>query len=78
MEVELAARAGIGWRGKHTLLLDRQGRGFFSGEIYCDLRSWKPISGRGPLRQLPKCIESARPRRSRRPTSLMRGAASPT
>jgi epoxyqueuosine reductase len=37
MEVELAARAGIGWRGKHTLLLDRQGSWFFIGEIYCDL-----------------------------------------
>jgi len=38
MEVELAVRAGIGWRGKHTLLLDRQGSWFFLGEIYCDLR----------------------------------------
>jgi len=37
MEVELAARAGIGWRGKHTLLLDREGSWFFLGEIYCDL-----------------------------------------
>ena len=37
MEVEIAARAGIGWRGKHTLLLDRQGSWFFLGEIYCDL-----------------------------------------
>ena len=38
MEVELAARAGIGWRGKHTLLLDRDaGSWFFLGEIYCDL-----------------------------------------
>ena len=37
MEVELAARAGIGWRGKHTLLLDRAGSWFFLGEIYCDL-----------------------------------------
>jgi len=38
LEVELAARAGIGWRGKHTLLLDRQaGSWFFIGEIYCDL-----------------------------------------
>jgi len=32
MEVELAARAGIGWRGKHTLLLDRQGSWFFSAK----------------------------------------------
>ncbi|MGA8007326.1 MAG: tRNA epoxyqueuosine(34) reductase QueG, partial [Burkholderiales bacterium] len=38
MEVELAARAGIGWRGKHTLLLAREaGSWFFLGEIYCDL-----------------------------------------
>jgi len=37
MEVELAARAGIGWRGKHTLLLDREGSWFFLGEIYCNL-----------------------------------------
>ena len=38
MEVELAVRAGIGWRGKHTLLLDREaGSWFFLGEIYCDL-----------------------------------------
>ena len=26
LEVELAARSGIGWRGKHTLALDRRGR----------------------------------------------------
>ena len=38
MEVELAARAGIGWRGKHTLLLSRDaGSWFFLGEIYCDV-----------------------------------------
>jgi epoxyqueuosine reductase len=37
MEVELAARAGLGWRGKHTLLLDRTGSWFFLGEIFCDL-----------------------------------------
>ena len=37
MEVELAARAGIGWRGKHTLLLDRAGSWFFLGEIFCSL-----------------------------------------
>ena len=38
MEVELASRAGIGWRGKHTLLLSREaGSWFFLGEILCDL-----------------------------------------
>jgi len=38
MEVELAAKAGLGWRGKHTLLLAREtGSFFFLGEIYTDL-----------------------------------------
>src|SRR5687768_7417944 len=38
MEVELAARAGIGWRGKHTLLLSRDaGSWFFLGEVYTNL-----------------------------------------
>ncbi len=38
MEVELAQQAGLGWRGKHTLLLDRDGGSlFFLGEIYTDL-----------------------------------------
>jgi epoxyqueuosine reductase len=38
LEVELAQRAGLGWRGKHTLLLDRTaGSFFFLGEIYTDL-----------------------------------------
>ena len=38
MEVELAQKSGIGWRGKHTLLLTReQGSWFFLGEIYTNL-----------------------------------------
>ncbi len=38
MEVELARKAGLGWRGKHTLLLSREhGSYFFLGEIYLNL-----------------------------------------
>jgi epoxyqueuosine reductase len=38
MEVELARRAGLGWRGKHTLLLARNGGSMrFIGTLYTDL-----------------------------------------
>ena len=38
LEVELAGRGGLGWRGKHTLLLHRDaGSMFFLGEIYLNL-----------------------------------------
>jgi len=38
LEVEIAARAGVGWRGKHTLLLSREaGSWFFLGELFTDL-----------------------------------------
>ena len=38
LEAELAARSGQGWRGKHTLVLNREaGSMFFLGEIYLDL-----------------------------------------
>ena len=38
LEVELASRSGIGWRGKHTLALSREaGSMFFLGEIFTDL-----------------------------------------
>ena len=38
LEAELAARSGQGWRGKHTLVLNRDaGSLFFLGEIYVDL-----------------------------------------
>jgi epoxyqueuosine reductase len=38
LEVELSTRSGLGWRGKHTLALERDaGSMFFLGEIYTDL-----------------------------------------
>jgi epoxyqueuosine reductase len=38
MEEELAASSGLGWRGKHTLLLDRDvGSYFFLGELFTSL-----------------------------------------
>lgn len=45
MEVEIAKNAGLGWRGKHTLLLNRQGSYFFLGEIYTNL----PLSQNDPV-----------------------------
>ena len=38
LEAELARRSGQGWRGKHTLILGREGGSmFFLGEIYVDV-----------------------------------------
>ncbi|HOA93419.1 MAG TPA: tRNA epoxyqueuosine(34) reductase QueG [Quisquiliibacterium sp.] len=59
MEVALAARAGLGWRGKHTLLIDR-GRGstFFIGTLYTDL----PLPADAPVDdhcgRCERCIEA--------------------
>jgi epoxyqueuosine reductase len=47
MEVELAVRAGLGWRGKHTLLLERTGSWFFLGEIFTDL----PLPADAPVEE---------------------------
>ena len=58
MEVALAAKAGIGWRGKHTLLLSREaGSWFFLGEIYTSL----PLPADAPASEhcgsCTKCID---------------------
>ena len=38
LEAELASLSGLGWRGKHTLLLSREaGSTFFLGEIFVDM-----------------------------------------
>ena len=46
LEVELATRSGLGWRGKHTLALDRgAGSMFFLGEVYTNL----PLPATAPV-----------------------------
>ncbi len=59
MEVALARKAGLGWRGKHTLLLTREaGSMFFLGELFTNLPLTvdKPISEHcGTCR---KCIDT--------------------
>jgi epoxyqueuosine reductase len=67
MEVELAARAGIGWRGKHTLLLSRDaGSWFFLGEILCSLELPVDREEKNHCGTCEKCIEIC-------PTQAIRG-----
>jgi epoxyqueuosine reductase len=79
LEVELAARSGIGWRGKHTLALHREaGSMFFLGEIFIDLALplTEPVTSHcGSAAPASTC---APPAPSWRPTASTRGAASPT
>ena len=37
MEIALAQNAALGWKGKHTLLLERTGSWFFLGELFINL-----------------------------------------
>ena len=79
LEAELAAKSGLGWRGKHTLLLSRDaGSYFFLGEIYTDL----PLPVDAPiadalrqLQQVPGHLPDRAP--SSRRTGSTPGAASP-
>jgi epoxyqueuosine reductase len=58
MEVALAAKGGLGWRGKHTLLLTREaGSMFFLGEIYTDLPLPLDAPVSGHCGQCSACID---------------------
>jgi epoxyqueuosine reductase len=58
MEVALAEKSGLGWRGKHTLLLNRQaGSMFFLGEIYTDLPLPVDVPISGHCGQCSACID---------------------
>ena len=58
MEVELATKAGIGWRGKHTLLLNREaGSYFFLGDIYTDLPLPVDVATNEHCGTCKKCID---------------------
>lgn len=58
MEVELAGNAGLGWRGKHTLLLNRQsGSFFFLGEIYTSLALASDAPHENHCGSCTKCID---------------------
>ena len=74
MEVELAQKSGIGWRGKHTLLLTReQGSWFFLGEIYTNL----PLPVDMPIGNhcgtCQACLDICRPKQSSRLIDWTRG-----
>ncbi|HET9579098.1 MAG TPA: tRNA epoxyqueuosine(34) reductase QueG [Usitatibacter sp.] len=59
MEVSLAVRSGLGWRGKHTLLLAREaGSLFFLGELFVslDLARDAPVSAHCGTCE--RCIEA--------------------
>ena len=59
LEVELANRAALGWRGKHTLLLDsRRGSTFFLGTLYTDLRLPADARGPGHCGSCERCIDA--------------------
>jgi len=58
LEKALARNAGLGWIGKHTLLLSREaGSWFFLGEIYTDLPLPADIAGGAHCGSCARCIE---------------------
>jgi epoxyqueuosine reductase len=79
MELPLAEKAGIGWRGKHTLLLNREaGSMFFLGEILVDLPLPVDAPASAHCGQCQACIDVCPTQAILGPAGWMRGAAFPT
>jgi len=58
LEVALAEKAGLGWRGKHTLLINKNhGSWFFLGEIYTNLPLVVDAPATNHCGSCSKCIE---------------------
>jgi epoxyqueuosine reductase len=58
MEVSLATRSGLGWRGKHTLLLSREaGSLFFLGELFVALDLAKDAATTAHCGTCARCID---------------------
>ncbi len=58
LEVALAEKAGLGWRGKHTLLLSREsGSWFFLGEIYTNFPLPIDLPSENHCGTCTKCID---------------------
>ncbi|HXD07330.1 MAG TPA: tRNA epoxyqueuosine(34) reductase QueG, partial [Burkholderiaceae bacterium] len=58
MEVSLAAKSGLGWRGKHTLLLSRDaGSTFFLGELFVSLDLAKDAATTAHCGTCARCID---------------------
>lgn len=58
MEVALAQKAGLGWRGKHTLMLNReQGSVFFLGTLFTDLPLLPTESAQAHCGTCQQCID---------------------
>jgi len=59
LEVELASRSGLGWRGRHTLTLSRDaGSMFFLGEIFVDRALPATAPSRAHCGQCSACIHA--------------------
>ncbi|MDD2536434.1 MAG: tRNA epoxyqueuosine(34) reductase QueG, partial [Macromonas bipunctata] len=59
LEAELASRSGQGWRGKHTLVLNREGGSmFFLGEILVDVALPATPATSGHCGQCQACISA--------------------